>query len=569
MAFTPNTKLYLGSVPFDQSYTHVVYIPDRDEQRAQIAARCTFGVNREDYTYQRPNNTVKVPYNAEQLYGLNYCMFQNSNYGNRWFYAFITNIEYVSEDTSRLWLQDDVFQTWFPDAQVQTSYVEREHVNDDTIGAHIKDEGLSPGELKCQWSDSVHEKAMYIVAASAAEPLKSGGYVNVAGDTYCHMPSGCSLSAFGNTEDFGEWMRALADNGQQDAVSNVYMVPSRLISPDGLHTKDDGWGYWVNADRDAEAATKTFNLGFTTLNGYTPKNNKMYCYPFEYCELTNYMGQSQQFRLEFMDNATLSLKLTGGVDSNAHLVYVPLNYNGIPEFWEGAVNLGAFPTCQWVYQTYANWAGQGNVTLGIPGVAEVQTNARTQLPYYQAVGSAAVNNLGVVESLAQNLIGLAGGGKMSAARETARGNSIAQAGLGAGGGLLSNAANMVGDMIQIQADLGQQQRSPNTSRGSTNSSVNQVSVRNYGIAVRKYTCRAEFARMCDNYLSAYGYNVSEFKQPNLTGRNSWNYVKTIGMQLHGKIPNDAMQSLQNMFNRGITLWHTWDVGNYALDNSIV
>ena len=89
------------------------------------------------------------------------------------------------------------------------------------------------------------------------------------------------------------------------------------------------------------------------------------------------------------------------------------------------------------------------------------------------------------------------------------------------------------------------------------------------MGLRKYTCRAEFAKMCDDYLSAFGYNVSEFKHPNLTGRASWNYVKTIGMQLHGKIPSDAMQSLQNMFDRGITLWHTWDVGNYGLDNSIV
>lgn len=580
--FTPNTKIYLGNVPFDPSYKHVRLYNSRTEQSSELSGLCSSPLNREDYTYQRLNNTLKVPYNAERLYKYNYCMFQNSNYpydddGNcRWVYAFITNIEYVSETTSRLWLQTDEFQTWFLDSSIPTCYVEREHVNDDTIGAHIKDEGLSPGEMRCQKSETVYEKALYIVAAAAAEPFRDGTYTNVAGDTYYHMPSGCSLSVFGSVDDFKSWMNALADNGQQDAVSAVYMVPATIISPDHLAIKTDpdsgeinGWGYWLKSEKDVTISSKKFSLGFDSLDGYKPANNKMYCYPFEYCEVTNFMGDSQQFRLEFMEpKGTLQLDAQGGVDANAHMSYLPKNYNNIEDFWEGAINLGQFPTCQWVYQAYTNWQGQGKVSLGALGYG-IDVNARTQLPYWQTYGSTMTNNIGIIEGVAQSLLSMAATKGKSAAAENTRGNILESAGVSAGSGLLQNNLNMFGDYIQIQADLGQQQRQPNTSKGATNTSVNQVNVRNYGIAVRKYTCRAEFAKMCDDYLSAYGYNVSEFKVPNLTGRAHWNYVKTIGMQLHGDIPTTAMQTIQNMFDKGVTLWHDMNIGDYGQTNSIV
>lgn len=566
MAFTPNTKLYLGSVPFDPSYTHVVYIPDREQQRAQIAARCTFGVNREDYTYQRVNNTVKVPYNAEQLYGLNYCMFQNTNYGNRWFYSFITNIEYVSENTSRLWLQDDVFQTWFPDASVQVSYVEREHVNDDTIGAHLKDEGLSCGEMKVQYSTIDNDKTeLYVVVASAVDPKTDGTYANNGGDVYMNVYSGTSFTTFIGLEDFIKFMKALSDNGQQDAVSAVYMVPRYAIGT--ISKKDDGYGYWVDGNKPTPEQEINVNLGFTTLDGYKPKNNKMYCYPFEYAELTNFMGESQKLRLEFFGtDGVVHLQRTGGADVNSRCMYIPCNYNGFTRATELALNMPQYPSINWVYQTWANNYGASKFTFYDPlsGQELQQANSLVDLPIYNYTANAT-----------NQAVGLAGQILSTVAQGFAQGRSTAGKRdiIGASGGLLSGVAGTVSSVYagsaQIQADLAKQMRQPNTSRGGTNSSVSLVNIGSFTMGIRKYTCRAEFAKMCDDYMSAFGYNVSEFKQPNLTGRASWNYVKTIGMQLHGKIPTDAMQSLQNMFDRGITLWHTWDVGNYGLDNSIV
>lgn len=86
---------------------------------------------------------------------------------------------------------------------------------------------------------------------------------------------------------------------------------------------------------------------------------------------------------------------------------------------------------------------------------------------------------------------------------------------------------------------------------------------------RVYRPRAEIARVIDDYFSMYGYSVGEIKVPNVVGRRSWNYVKTNGASVVGKVPAGTLAQINRLFDRGITFWHVNDVGNYALDNSIV
>ena len=65
----------------------------------------------------------------------------------------------------------------------------------------------------------------------------------------------------------------------------------------------------------------------------------------------------------------------------------------------------------------------------------------------------------------------------------------------------------------------------------------------------------------------YGYKVNRVKVPNLHTRQSWNYVKTVDCTIVANIPQDDLNSIKQMFNKGITLWHNTDVGNYNLSNN--
>ena len=99
--------------------------------------------------------------------------------------------------------------------------------------------------------------------------------------------------------------------------------------------------------------------------------------------------------------------------------------------------------------------------------------------------------------------------------------------------------------------------------------MTQANIGAYGIAVRKYTCRAEIAEQIDDFFSMYGYLVSVIKTPNITGRQSWNYVKTRGACISGKVPATELRQINALFDRGLTFWHVDDVGNYSLGNGIV
>jgi hypothetical protein len=65
-----------------------------------------------------------------------------------------------------------------------------------------------------------------------------------------------------------------------------------------------------------------------------------------------------------------------------------------------------------------------------------------------------------------------------------------------------------------------------------------------------------------------GYEVDRVKVPNLTGRPNWNYVRTEGAACTGTIPADRLAVMDATLDRGMTFWHTSDVGNYALPNGV-
>ena len=559
MAFQPSTSIYIGTVPFDSSYRHVYYIPDRQKQESYFLSCCPNELRRNDYTYQRLQNAVVVPFNAEELYGYNYCMFKNANYGNRWFYSFIADIEYVSENSSRLYLKLDIFQTWFPDCEVPACNVEREHVNDDSVGAHIRDEGFSVGEMKVQ--HSVYDYlTLWLAVASASEPLNDGTYVNVAGDNYQHLPSGTSVTVFDPVTQMGEFkrfMNELSNNGQQDAVSAVYMVPA-VIVPGVSHKENGVGGAWVDASKGTRYDLLEYDMGMTNLDGYVPKNNKMLCYPFEYVEVSNMGGQVQQLRMEFMQQkGVLKLTRSGGTDVNSRCVYYPRDYNGAEWFYEGVVTLPPYPTCNWVYQSWANIEGSYRMT-GSVDVPNIQSSGTA--PFSPALIPEGNQGFGF-ESKPYDINTLTQGKPVESLIQSI--GQVFSADIGTG---IVNAAM---SQYKVQAELSKLQRTPNTTRGGTNSSAVMVNTETYGMVARKYVCRAEIAKQIDDYFSTYGYLVSETKKPNITGRRSWNYVKTNACNVRGKVPPNVLSAFNSMLDGGITFWHTPDVGNYALDNSIV
>ena len=133
---TTNIKL-LKDVPLDNTYTNTIYFGDVNAQTTYFANKKKYDLN--NYTYQRVNNGIcLVGIEADRLYDCNYMMFQNTAFGNKWFYAFITSIAYKNNECSEIHFEIDVLQTWHFNYTIDHCFVEREHTKTDEIGEHIE-----------------------------------------------------------------------------------------------------------------------------------------------------------------------------------------------------------------------------------------------------------------------------------------------------------------------------------------------------------------------------------------------------------------------------------------------
>jgi hypothetical protein len=127
---TPVTTLKLMNVPMDPGQDNQVDFTGVNAQLAWMSGRVlkTYA----NFTYQKKDLTVCVPEGADVLWNVNYCAYQNDVFPGKWFYAFVTKIEYVSDEVTRLTLETDVFQTWQFNYTILPSFVEREHEDEGT-----------------------------------------------------------------------------------------------------------------------------------------------------------------------------------------------------------------------------------------------------------------------------------------------------------------------------------------------------------------------------------------------------------------------------------------------------
>ena len=73
----------------------------------------------------------------------------------------------------------------------------------------------------------------------------------------------------------------------------------------------------------------------------------------------------------------------------------------------------------------------------------------------------------------------------------------------------------------------------------------------------------------DKYFDMFGYKVNRVKLPNKAHRGRWWYTKTIDVNIDGAIPNDDLNKIKDVYNKGITFWRNSDeIQNYSLSNGI-
>lgn len=127
MAIAPNTNIFLIKNPLTMDNKNQLTFENKQKQFEYFNSLPKLEIS--NCTYQRKNNSIRYPALLDDIIEYNYVMYQNENYSNKWFYAFITNMNYVNNNMTEIFIDTDVWQTWQFDINFKESFIEREMLN--------------------------------------------------------------------------------------------------------------------------------------------------------------------------------------------------------------------------------------------------------------------------------------------------------------------------------------------------------------------------------------------------------------------------------------------------------
>lgn len=559
---TPNGLVVLcRQVPLDRQHTNTVDFPDAATQAAAIRVYEKTEFNNVSYM---GNGRIYVEAERDDIAMCNYLMYRNTGFSNKWFYAFITELNYINNDTTEIVFEIDNFQTYMFDYQLQRCYVEREHSLTDAIGdnrvhenlergEYIQSDGLTPLLLPNAYSNGM-PFAIIILTTQQIDYDSTNGYVVQASAArftqYNGVRSGLSymvcLDHYNGTNGDALYYAArftdmLITAGYADSIEAIYLVPQAILNISEYAT--DGSGYITGvklANWPTLAGISITNIskdtGAFSYNGktYTPKNNKMHTAPYKLLYATCLDGNSATYNYEDFYNSVnqdQSVKFTihGDVSPETALMLCPENYkNNYGTNYDERLVLTGFGTLSCSSDVWRAYLAQHANTLEF----NVFSNA---LQFASGAG---------------NMI--AGDFEQATGKMLGAGMSIAQL----------NA--QIADIKALPANA-------NGSRAAN--SLTSIGKRN--IWYSHLQIRPEYAEIIDNYFSMFGYACHKVKVPNTSSRPNWNYVKTVGCNIVATSSVDdstglnaaAVDDIKAIYNKGVTIWHSLSVvGHYEYNN---
>ena len=557
MVITPQNEIVLLNVPLEIDNKNQLSFANANAQ-FQYFRFLTDQKQYDNCTYIRKDGYVVINDCFDNLIHYNYCMYQNKNFTTKWFYAFITKIEWLSPNSSKVYIKTDVFQTYQFDITYMPSWVEREHinVNEDLIGANLVAEGLETGEFIENSSTGIDGLGICYVIAYARDPSDVGGSTPQYNGCLVNGIASGLWYYIGNMNKCLEMLQTIDTAGHGNDVKAVYSIPTVAVlgwDPEyTIQELDDRyqvWGFWVNNQFYSNGREFSLVAIPNSLNGYTPRNQKLRQYPFQYLGFTPTNGTQKVFRYEDFENGVPQFKLVSEINPNPSVYFIPKNYKGISGInISESVIVSGYPAISYKTDFFSNWIAQNSELIDL-------AYDRMEFNYDASEHRNVINSTtsGLSSALTGNLIGTAGA--MANMYETG----------------WENKKNYDFDVKNQMLQVEKQKLLPNSgSTGGSNATLLGYDYMNADIFTR-YSVKRQFAERIDMFFDMYGYQTNKLKIPNITGRPNWNYVKTLGINIiqsaGHSVPQEDMQELKNLFDDGVTIWHNPSTFlNYSQNN---
>lgn len=507
MYIQPNTNIYiLRNVPLDPTYDHTIWWNNVSQQIAYFTSMAKYKLTAQTYARVQ-RGTLRVNILAENLYDCNYVMFQNAAFGNKWFYAFIKGVEYYNNAMSEITFEIDVMQTWFFDYQPDQCFIEREHSVYDNVGDNTVLENLEQGPYIVKDYGSLENVSRYICVITTEPQPETAVYDTIEPGIidgvmnpfyYVFYPA-----TQGNVDGLITYLEQLIQQNKGDSVIAILMCP---------FSRSTYFPSVTNVE-----VTKQYG----SFDGYAPKNQKLYTYPYNLLHIYNDVG-SMDLRYELFANQKCEFAIFHAIGPAPSVSVQAVNYGkmGVADSERQIISTG-FPMGAWVNDTWKRYFAENQNSI-VQGYASAALQG--------VVGVAASASIGSLTGAVSSAIG---------------------------------AVDRIATMIARQDDI---RTKPPEVNGQVVSSA-QYALGQKNVFYKKLTIRPEYAKIIDDYFTMYGYATHRVKVPNRNSRPHWNYVKTVGCVITGSIPADDAVAICNIYNAGITFWKDPDeVGDYSLDN---
>ena len=508
-------------VPLSPDYRDVMYCQGESQAYSFISSYITTRFTNESYT-RGENGTLRIASIATAIIDCNYLVFQNVMTGgeSKRFFAFITSVNYINNRCTEIEYIIDDFMTWFPALVLGECFVEREIPATDELYEHLVDENLEVGDYVIGQEQRYNLNQLAIVMLTSTDTR--GEYFNEdkVGEqstrpSYVHKRvNGIETAlyhwfySYAELEQFYHDVNEFNYNGQAENVINILIVPGFILN---------------NAIDSYSNETVTMqDHSFDEFQGYTPKNKKLYSYP--YCQLivSNNSGQTKTYKWEDFYSPVPVFQINGVLYSTPAVTCFPESYKGIKPNFDECITINNFPPMPWIndaYQAYQAQNRAANASALLIGTAKMAAGAEI-----------AATGVGAFAGIGLTISGFAQVAATMAKIKDAEALPVSVPGL-------------------LQAD-------------SINLVLERVQFNFYGMTIKK-----EMAEAIDDYFSAYGYACHKVKRPDINSRPYWNYVKTSGCILLGSAPAEAKRNIINAMDNGVRFWHSiQNIGNFHLPN---
>lgn len=548
MVITPNSKIKLIKNPLKLDSNNEIMFASKQAQYNYFNSLPKLEFD--ELTYIRTDGVLKIETDDsgngltyEDLLGYNFCMYQNTHFDNKWFYAFITDIKWINPSLTELKLETAYFQTWQFDLIYKDSFIEREHVDNDTIGLHTIPEGLEKGDYLSS------ENSMFLYSAGQEYFPCVGVTTDLLSDNnyrrYNGIYSGIKYIVVEDSASLSNLLEYYSAKGSVESINSIFMIPINFISntpiPDwhDIHVSYTQATTIVNLTISCIEVPESdieFNLGTKTLtrpsqlgignNKYTPKNNKLLTNEYMYLLVDNMCGSVAKYDYEYFANpSNCVFQCYGSITPGCSIVTLPKNYKNVENNYSEGLTNAKLPICGWVSDVYTNWLTQNGINIELSLLS------------------------GITQVIGGLTLGKTAGGEM----------------VGAG--------QMTSGSMGIAKTLGEiysRSLAPRQAQGNTNVGDVMFSIGNITPMFYKMTIKKEYAEIIDKYFTMFGYKVNRVGTPHLHVRSYFDFIKTIDVNIEGDVPESDLNHIRNMFNNGIRFWHdTTNYLNFSVNNNII